>query len=191
MSAWRPPGPARVGTENADTIDGLGGADIINTRGGDDIIRHTVSQGPDTIEGGSHSLGDTLEVTDGAAQATNFVVGAEADGGVDAGHIGVSTDGGTTVAVDSIGVEDFSVLGLDGDDSLDVRGEFTNTDLDTTTISFDGGTNTTSGDTFTQTGSNAIANLFRISQDGALSVSLERASLKTCSELRFSKPRKS
>ena len=44
-----------------DILNGAGGNDVVNGLGGNDTITYNMGGGADTIDGGTHTTGDTLE----------------------------------------------------------------------------------------------------------------------------------
>ena len=63
-----------TGGDGGDTLEGGGDDDDIDGGAGDDTINYTVGDGTDTIEGGTHTVGDTLAVTGTAGDDTIDVV---------------------------------------------------------------------------------------------------------------------
>ena len=143
-----------TGTAGADMIDGLAGDDTIDGLGGndtligglgddsiaggtgDDLIQYVTGDGNDTVDGGGDA--DILEVAGDGLSAHGFTMSVVSVGGAgnDRISIGIDTPAGT---LDVDNVEDFNFFAGKHGDSLTVIGDFSDTDLAFSTITFEGG----------------------------------------------------
>ncbi|WP_210385766.1 type I secretion C-terminal target domain-containing protein [Hoeflea sp. EC-HK425] len=132
-----------LGSGGDDTLIGGTGNDTLKGAAGDDTFTWSTGDGNDIVDGGSHTVADTLDITN-TGGATAFAVNVAAVGpnivpvtGTDATDILISA-GTETIRADEI--EDI-VFNLGGaGDSVTITGDFSTTALDTTTITVNGGT---------------------------------------------------
>jgi VCBS repeat-containing protein len=126
------------GTPGRETIDGGDGKDIIIGGTGDDVLTggngddtfiYVAGDGNDEIRGGAGT--DTLEITgsagDNVFRVENLDNNDKLEVTVDGGHLSVT------------GVEEITIVGGGGNDTLIVGGNLDGTGLATSTIRFDGG----------------------------------------------------
>ena len=131
-----------------DLIGGLGN-DTINGGGGGDTIFISFDEGRDIINGGGGT--DRLRI-DGSAGDDTFFIETRADYLTRTGVlpatlalsteivISISTGGPDTVLAELVNIDDIDVAGGGGNDTFIVSGDFTDTDLDPSTITIITGT---------------------------------------------------
>ena len=130
--------------------DDLASDDLIQTGHGNDRITYTKGSGLDLVDGGDFGdeseVSDTLVITDSVGDHdTDFLIEDAASYLVSSGSsltagfidFGVKIDGSD--AVHGIGIEEISVVGDDGDDSLTIDGDFAGTSIAASTFYFFGG----------------------------------------------------
>ncbi|MSO69049.1 MAG: calcium-binding protein [Alphaproteobacteria bacterium] len=121
-----------------DIIHGGDGNDTIFGGLGNDTITYTVGDDDDIVDGGSHFNDlDTLIVNGEAGVPHTFVLVPIVVAGVDNDRLSISVDG--TPRLDADGIEDVVFNAGDAGDTLDIGGNFSDTDLLPTTIFFNGG----------------------------------------------------
>jgi Ca2+-binding RTX toxin-like protein len=132
-----------LGSGGDDTLIGGTGNDTLKGAAGDDTFTWSTGDGNDIVDGGSHTVADTLDITN-TGGATAFEVNVAAVGpnivpvtGTDATDILISA-GTETIRADEIEDIVFN-LGSNGD-TVTITGDFSTTALDPTTITVNGGT---------------------------------------------------
>ena len=133
------------GLAGNDTLDGLGGndtlvggadSDSVLGGAGDDLIQYVIGDGVDTVNGGADA--DTLEVAGDALAGHSFTMSVIAVGGAGNDRISVGVDA-PAGSLDVDNVEDFEFFAGKYGAGLTVTGDFSDTDLAYSTITFTGG----------------------------------------------------
>ena len=124
-----------TGSAFNDAVRSFGGDDIINTGAGDDLVVYDVlTGGEDTVNGGTETVGgsDTVAIVGTNATETYDITATTGDNPI---HVDVNTGN----AVELTEIEDIVVQTNGGGDTVNITGDFGDTDLNVSTITVQGG----------------------------------------------------
>ncbi len=119
---------------SGDTITGGAGNDVIFALAGNDTINYVVGDGLDTVNGGTETTGDTLNVSNAGGAAETITV---ATAGTDPITVDFAATGGTEISATEI--ENIAITMGSNGDTVNVNGDFTGTSLSVSTITVTGG----------------------------------------------------
>jgi len=147
-----------LGGEGRDLLVGGAGNDIINGGAGNDRIRWSVGEGSDLVDGGANE--DTLQLFSTAASQTITLNAVSGTAGFTA------ASGADTVSVQS--VEEVTVDFTAGSGTLNITGDFATSDVNVSTIRFEGGAgnDTVNGSTMVHTVANSDVRIVAHGNDG-------------------------